>query len=109
MRGGRRLIGAVGAFVIVVAAVALIQMARVHLESWEWRLAPSAAPPKVHFADRDYTRGSPKPSVPPGYVKRGETRGGGLIYTWSTGGEPQVILYVRAGRGVWPYALMGGP
>lgn len=66
--------------VVAVAAVCAVRTYRVHEAGWEWRLTPSAAPPKVHFAGRDYERGSLDGAHPPlSYVRQGTTPGGGVI------------------------------
>jgi hypothetical protein len=93
--------------VVTVSAVAL-QIRQVHTSGWEWRLTSSAAPPKITFSARDYHRGD-ESSVPADHMERGATPGGGAIYTQRTGHEPFTVIYVRDGREVWIYALMGGP
>jgi hypothetical protein len=80
----------------------------VHDETWDWRLSPAAAPTKVQFLDRDYSRGSDATAVEPGFVRRGETDGGGTIYT-TPGPLTPTVLDVVDGDRVVTYELMGGP
>ncbi len=85
-------------------------MYRVHDAGWEWRLTPSAAPPKVHFAGRDYERGSLDGVhlPPPSYSRQGTTPGGGVIYAPDSG-FTHVVIIVRDGQRSFEYGLMGGP
>ena len=69
---------------------------------------PSATPERLHFAGRDYDRGS-RVDDRGGLVKHGTTSGGGTIYTVAVDAVPGVILYVRDGDQLWQYALVGGP
>ena len=95
--------------VVAVAAVCAVRTYRVHEAGWEWRLTSSAAPPKVHFAGRDYERGSLDGAHPPlSYVRQGTTPGGGVIYA-PPGPYTHVVITVRDGRRSFEYALMGGP
>ncbi|MGZ4699557.1 MAG: hypothetical protein ACXVGT_18145 [Oryzihumus sp.] len=98
------------AVVVAVAAVGAVRMYRIHEAGWEWRLTPSAAPPKVHFAGRDYERGSEFARVPSTWTRQGTTPGGGTVYAPAGGsGEVPVVVYVRDGRETVGYGLMGGP
>ena len=63
---------------------------------------------KVQFLDRDYLRGSETTAVEPGFVRRGETHGGGTIYT-TPGALTPTVLDVVDGDRVLTYELMGGP
>lgn len=85
-----------------------LRLDQVHEYGWEWTLSPSEAPPKVRFQDRDYQREEKEPRVPDGWVRRGETLGGGDIFVPGEDTTP-VVLSVRSDDGVWGYALMGGP
>lgn len=111
-RGSRRpqvgLALLVAAVVVAGAAVCAVRMYRVHAAGWEWRLTPSAAPPKVHFAGRDYERGGDGVHVPRAYSRQGTTPGGGVVYG-PAGSRTHVIIYVRDGQESFEYALMGGP
>jgi hypothetical protein len=94
--------------VVVTSGAVALQIRHVHAAGWEWRLTPSAAPPKLTFSGRDYRRGD-ESSLPADHIERGETPGGGVIYTQRTGQEPFIVVYVHDGREAWTYALMGGP
>ena len=93
----------------VVCAVALgLRVWHVHDETWDWRLLPAAAPAKVQFSGRDYARGAETSEVEPGFVRRGETAGGGTVYT-TPGHLTPLVLDVVDGSRVVTYSLMGGP
>jgi hypothetical protein len=99
--------------VALVALVALLaalaaRVIYVHDKTWEYRLFPSATPPKVGYHDRDYSRGSDLPRVEAGLVRSGETMGGGVIYA-PTGSRTATVIDVVDGQHVVEYSLMGGP
>jgi hypothetical protein len=94
---------------VVAGAAAFIRADQVHEYGWEWRLFPSAAPPKVEFLDRDYGRGDRRSSVPDTWVHGGDTMGGGEILAPPDDGRVPTVICVRDGRDVWFYDLMGGP
>jgi hypothetical protein len=86
-----------------------VQVERVHRDTWEWTLRPSAAAPLLAFGGRDYKRTAPDLAVEPGFERIGTSRGGGAIF-----GPPlpheltPVYLQVRDGEVVHGYVLMGG-
>ena len=109
-RGRRGAVLLVVAVVIAVVAVCAIRVHRVHDAGWEWRLTPSAAPPKVHFAGRDYHRSSLGAPVPPSWSRQGSAPGGGVVYApEDSRGRTHVVIFVRDGRQSYGYDLMGGP
>jgi len=96
---------------VVVVALLGFQLHRVHSEGWEWRLTPSAAPPKVHLMGRDYSRDDQEP-MPPGLVNRGTTPGGGSIFTEAVSPTHSGVyfsVFVKDGSLAFRYSLMGGP
>jgi hypothetical protein len=96
---------------LVVALVALGQLAWVHHRTGQWGLSVSGAmaPQRVHWHGRDYDRGG-NVRLPRDAVRRGSTPGGGTIYTRGDRelGAPTGIV-VTAGHRVWAYGLVGGP
>lgn len=102
---------AVGVLVVLVlAVVAGARMVSVHADTWEWRLKPSAAPPKIQFDDRSYLRGSVMAGLAPGSTLSGLTSGGGAIYaTAPIPGSALTVIQVLADGQVTGYALSGGP
>jgi hypothetical protein len=102
--------------VVVVAVVAVLaallvvfsRLYAMHDETGEWTFSPSAAPPKIVFAERDYDRGT-RQSLPDEWVVVDRTPGGGdVLASPSEVGTP-VLLFVRDGDVTWAYGLMGGP
>jgi hypothetical protein len=98
--------------------VVALQLVRVHQETGEFRLTPSAAPPDLHAYGRTYHRSTsgPATSVPSGVHEIGATPGGGELLGprhMATHGAPQAVvptvLWVRVGATLWTYALSGGP
>lgn len=95
---------------LVAAGIAGLRLEHTHEQSWEWRWNPSPTPPKVAFEGRDYSRGQPLATLPPGDVRLGTTPGGGVVF-----GPPRphryapTVLEVRSGGHLTGYALMGGP
>lgn len=100
-----------GVFLAIVGVVVVGGRAtEVHSYGWEWTLSPSAAPPKIHFEGRDYDRGGkPSGGLPPDAVLKGETLGGGQIFTSGSASGTSTLVYVKDGRAVHVYGLMGGP
>ena len=98
---------AIGLAVAVAAALAA-RVVYVHDKTWEYRVFPSATPPKVGYDDRDYTRGRSLPRIVVGLVRSGETMGGGVIYV-PTGSGTATVVVVVDGHHVVEYSLMGGP
>jgi len=92
------------AFVVVLAG----RVIYVHDKTWEYRVFPSATPPKVGYDDRNYSRGSELPRIEAGLVRSGETMGGGVIYA-PTGSRTATVIDVVDGQHVVEYSLMGGP
>jgi hypothetical protein len=80
----------------------------VHDETWQWRLNPSATPPKVTYRDRDYSRGADAAQISQGFVRSGETMGGATIYAPAKPRTTTAIDVVEGDR-VVVYGLMGGP
>jgi hypothetical protein len=82
----------------------------IHGYGWEWTLSPSAAPPKIHFEGRDYDRGGKQSGgVPADAAPTGETLGGGQIFKTRRTAGTSTLIYVKDGRSVYVYGLMGGP
>jgi hypothetical protein len=99
---------------LLLASVCVVALGaratQVHGYGWEWTLSPSAAPPKIHFEGRDYDRGGKESGgVPPHAVLMGETLGGGQIFKTGSPSGTSTLLYVKDGRSVYVYGLMGGP
>ncbi|MFZ2016818.1 MAG: hypothetical protein WAV00_23630 [Nocardioides sp.] len=90
-----------------MAALAL-RVLYVHDKTWEYRLFPSSTPPKVAHDHRDNERGEDVARVDAGFVRRGETMGGGLVYA-PTGPRTATVIDVTDGHRVIEYGLMGGP
>jgi hypothetical protein len=65
----RVLSGAVIAALLVAVGAVGWRLAQVHEQYREWSLSPSAAPPKIPVAGRDYQRGSAATSVDPTLVR----------------------------------------
>jgi len=93
--------------IVVVGFGVLVRLYQVHEQGWEWRLSPSAAPPKVHYNGRDYDRGG-KQASPSTAIVRGRTPGDGVIFASRSAGTP-VVIWVRADGTTYGYGLMGGP
>jgi len=58
---------------LAVLAALAVRVVYVHDKTWEYRLFPSATPPKVGYLDRDYTRGNDLTRVEAGLVRSGQT------------------------------------
>ena len=100
-------VACMGALVLSLAAVGL-RLWHVHDETWEWRLNPSATPPKVAYRDRDYSRSAEAAQISQGFVRSGETMGGGTIYA-PPGPRTTTAIDVVDGDRVVEYGLLGGP
>lgn len=109
VRHGSRRSRWIGVLLLVVAAIAAVRAYQVHAYGWEWGLIPSAAPPKVVFDHRNYSRGQVQTSVPEGWSHQDDTMGGGEIFAPVSNGHAPTVIDVRDGSTVWGYALMGGP
>ena len=109
--GRRRRIVVVVLVAVTLAAIAVGWRVReVHDYGWEWTPFPSAAPPKIRFEGRDYSRGDVVPTgLPAGYVRKGRTLGNGQIYEDAGVSGTSTVVYVQDGTRVYDYALMGGP
>jgi hypothetical protein len=95
-------------FAVACVAALALRVIYVHDKSWEYRLVPSSTPPKVGFHDRDYSRGADLETVDTGFVRSGQTMGGGVIYA-PTGYPTATVIDVVDGHRVVEYSLMGGP
>jgi hypothetical protein len=111
----RRLAAAVLALTCVAAVALAVRVVQVHQQGWEWRLTPSAAPPRLTWHGRDYRREDIEPSQGQPYETvavtevLGRTPGGGLVrQDIETEGTP-TVLYVETARRLITYTLMGGP
>jgi hypothetical protein len=98
---------------VVIAMVCLgallLRLYQVHEQGWEWRLSPSAAPPRISFDGRDYL-GSPAPAgVPARDVQQGRTPGGGVIFANRDLSLTQTVIWVKTASGSFVYSLQGGP
>jgi hypothetical protein len=98
------------AIVVLLAGLVGVRLVHVHDETWEWTLSPSAASPKIEFADRSYLRDSVVPSAPQDATDVGRTAGGGVILSdhWPAANVPTVV-WVKDGPRVVHYSLSGGP
>jgi hypothetical protein len=115
---GSRLVRVTLALTAVVVVLLVVKVVRVHQETGEFRLTPSAAPSEIHAYGRTYHRGrsGPATSVPSGVQELGATAGGGELFGprhIATQGAPRTVvptvLWVRVGGTLWTYALSGGP
>lgn len=96
------MLGLIGLLLLVGAVVAV----EVYGTPW----SPAAAPERIRFESREYTRGDEQPGgLPVGYVLKGETPGGGQIYKFAKNQGTSVIVYVKDGTLVYIYGLVGGP
>jgi hypothetical protein len=109
---------------VVVAAILLPigiaalghRVEQVHSETGEWRLSPSAAPPRLHVDGHDYARAGRAPELPKGTIDvsgLGTNDGGGFMYrppmAKPTGPVPTVIhVYDDETETTWAYRLIGG-
>ena len=93
---------------VVCVAVPLVRLYQVHDEGWEWRLTPSAAPPRLLFDGRSYLRGPHSIPVPSADTAHGETPGGGTIFA-DDDPRTDTVIWVRAGSRIYDYELQGGP
>lgn len=86
------------------------RIAQVHGETWEWRLSPSAAPPRVGFDGRHYIRTDVGGVSAQGMQQAGQTSGGAPIYVGpqTPGCVPTGIVVLDNSR-AWQYSLSGGP
>lgn len=82
-RVARRVVPWMAIVVVLLLLSAATRVAQVHAETWEWRLWPSAAPPRVQFEGRHYLRTSIVPVSSDGLVPSGETLGGATIFVGS--------------------------
>ena len=88
---------------------------QVHSATGEWRLSPSATPPKLHVDGRDYSRSGNAPEVPKGTIDvigLGSTDGGGFMYlppmARHNGPVPTVFhVYDGETKTTWAYKLVG--
>ncbi|MDX6366272.1 MAG: hypothetical protein QOK30_1348 [Nocardioidaceae bacterium] len=96
------------ALLVVCVGIPLVRLYQVHDQGWEWRLTPSAAPPRLLFDGRSYLRGPHIIPVPSGDTSHGETPGGGMIFA-DNDPRTDTVIWVRAGRQTYDYELQGGP
>jgi hypothetical protein len=96
------------ALLVVCVAVPLVRLYQVHDEGWEWRLTPSAAPPRLLFGERSYLRYPHLTPIPSGDTAHGKTPGGGTIFA-DNDPRTDTVIWVRAGRQTYDYVLQGGP
>lgn len=100
---------AVTVVLLVCAAVVMFRLVQVHSQGWEWRLSPSAAPPRISIDGRSYLRSRPSTPVPAGEVQRGTTPGGGHIYADKNTHLTNTVVWVVEGSQTVTYELQGGP
>ncbi len=95
---------------LLLLLLAVTRLGQVHSDTWEWRLTPSAAPPKIQLDGRSYLRGAAGDRVPAGATVAGHTTGGAPIYVGEriAGAAPTVVEVVD-GATTWGYGLSGGP
>lgn len=94
--------------VVLGGVVVAVLVTQVHQHFGEWRLRPSATPPKLPFAGREYRRATTVPAIPPGEVRLEHTAGGELYGPPDRDDDP-TLLELRTPDGVTQYALVGGP
>ena len=97
--------------VIATVAVLLIVGGRIlstHDRYGQWAWTPSANPPKIQFLGKEYDRAGNPPggsalanphpaSVPSGFVARGHTASGAIIYAGpGSSASPSPIIYVQS-------------
>lgn len=92
------------AFVVLVA----VDVVWVHGQSDQWRVWPTAAPPKIVFHDHDYRDRHVVPAAPGGTIKVGKTLGGAPILAAATYPPAPATVWVRDGGTVYAYALDDG-
>ena len=109
-RANVRAIGVVAAIAMLLLGLVGVRLVQVHSETWEWTLTPSAASPRIEFADRSYLRGSVVPSAPQDATAVGRTAGGGVTLSdhWPAPNVPTEVWVVDGPR-VVHYSLSGGP
>lgn len=96
--------------IIAAAVLAGARMVSVHSETWEGRLAPSAAPPRIAFDHRYYVRSDAPASPRPAFTPAGQTSGGGEVFAPAPiPGLARTVIQVVADGRVTDYALSGGP
>lgn len=95
------------AAVLVVGVVVVGRVGYVRTQYGEWGIAPSDAPPRLHFGGREYRRGAPS-TVPAGDVVVGHV-GGGDLYGPRNWPDAPTVLELRTPAGVTGYDLVGGP
>ncbi len=109
-RTRNRIAGAIIIVLLVAATVTVSRAAWFHTQGWQFSLFPAAAPSRIVFEGRHYTRGSTQPDkLPASYVAKATTPGGGTIYQSDTDVGASVIVMVSDGTHVWAYGLEGGP
>jgi hypothetical protein len=98
------------AIVVLLAGLVGVRLVHIHDETWEWTLTPSAASPKIEFADRTYLRDSLELSGLIGRKPVGRTAGGGVILSdhWPAPSVPTEVWVVDGAHAVH-YTLSGGP
>jgi hypothetical protein len=98
------------AVVVIVAGVVVVRLVQVHQETWEWRLTPSATPPKLHVLSRDYRR-EDRYQAPPAAATwlGGGTPGGALVLGETVRSLPPTVIWVKSHQAFEVYTLMGGP
>jgi hypothetical protein len=96
------------ALLVVCVGLPLVRLYQVHDQGWEWRLTPSAAPPRLLFDGRSYLRGGPVAQMPTGEVGHGDTPGGGMLFADS---DPRTdtVIFVKTDGQTYDYELQGGP
>lgn len=104
----------IAAFVAAAAVIAAgARLVHMHEVYGELRLTATDTPNRIAALGRDYNRGELEPtgSVPPGFVERGQTEGGGTVLVPNgLEGRVPVVIYVQDDDGgVWSYELAGGP
>lgn len=97
---------------VVVAGAVGVRLEHVHEETGQWGLlAWAAAPARISTLDRSYDRSRQAPETSAaGYVREGETKGGGTILVPAEPVGIPLVVYVRDRQGrLWTYGLVGGP
>jgi hypothetical protein len=86
------------ALLVVCVAVPLVRLFQVHDEGWEWRLTPSAAPPRLLFGERSYLRYPHTTPIPSGETAHGKTPGGAPSSPTTTRARTRLSMSGRVDR-----------
>jgi hypothetical protein len=97
------------AVVVIVAGIVVVRLFQIHQETWEWRLTPSATPPKLHVLSRDYRREHRYQAPPSAASWLGMTPGGSPMLGETVRSFAPTVIWVKSHQAFEVYTLMGGP